>query len=446
MRYWIIICIALFTGCSVQKAMIKEIEETGEAMRQKISELDASELVPTEVLLQNQDLEVWALLIGISQYADTTVGNKLKYAHEDALKFAAFLDTLKNRNLFSDIHCCTLINKQASLKNIKDQLNNFFREANKEDYIVIYFSGHGDIDKYRNSYLLPYDTKKGEDGSKYFSTAFSIKDFNNNLSDNKMFPANNISVFIDACHSGKSVYPFTPQRHIAVFASCAASKTSFEDTSKIKGGVFTHYLLKGLYGEADIHGNSRITGEELKKYLYEKFFDNSLKRLYLPDIHVLKNFIVSVAKKIPLKEGITVTAPKPDKIVQADLRQRFVLYTTGETWIGWEGGEYTPEYQSFPKEESFEKLSFAGEFRSSIAGDTAYFKFFATDKKDTLVSDEIKITSSEFVPIECSLDLSKLKNGLCEFAFAAKTQGENEAELKNAYVFVYSKLTTGIEK
>ncbi|MCK4328595.1 hypothetical protein KAX02_02010 [candidate division WOR-3 bacterium] len=129
------------------------------------------------------------------------------------------------------------------------------------------------------------------------------------------------------------------------------------------------------------------------------------------------------------------------------LKQILPIYTSRGGFEWFKAYNYEPIYdKSFPKNDNYESLLFWGEFRSTIVGDTAFFRFYVTDKKDTLTGNEITVTSSEFKAIECNLDISKLMNTTCELGFAVKTQENNKAELQNINVSVLSRLPMRTKK
>jgi uncharacterized caspase-like protein len=53
------------------------------------------------------------------------------------------------------------------------------------------------------------------------------------------------------------------------FLSCGPNELSYE-SSELKHGYFTYYLIKGLAGEADSNRDSKIQYNEIDNYLYDK--------------------------------------------------------------------------------------------------------------------------------------------------------------------------------
>ncbi|MCP4111971.1 MAG: caspase family protein, partial [Desulfobacteraceae bacterium] len=81
-----------------------------------------------------------ALIIGIDDYKDTKIPD-LSSARKDAEAVAALL---RNRYGFQTE---TLLDRQASKKAIFNALRSLATSTEENDSVLIYFAGHGDIDK-----------------------------------------------------------------------------------------------------------------------------------------------------------------------------------------------------------------------------------------------------------------------------------------------------------
>jgi len=66
----------------------------------------------------------------------------LKYADKDAEAMANFLRRPEGGGYDSE-HLRVLLNKDATLANVKDALINFLNQAIDMDLVLIYFAGHG---------------------------------------------------------------------------------------------------------------------------------------------------------------------------------------------------------------------------------------------------------------------------------------------------------------
>lgn len=222
----------------------------------------------------------WAVLIGIKDYSISNNGFKpLPYAINDAEAVKKYLvNTMK----ISQDHIISLYNPRASRQNIEYYLGEKIPQlVGKDDRVIIYFSGHGSHEKIKSNedfgYLIPFDGKK----SNLYSTCISmrqVEDFS------KKIPARQVLFILDSCFSGiaGAVYkkgidqlPIETQKQIEAYVKSegrqilAAGKADEEVvmTDDLKNSVYTHYLLKGLRGEADYDKNRVISIRELQVYL-----------------------------------------------------------------------------------------------------------------------------------------------------------------------------------
>lgn len=221
---------------------------------------------------QSDTTSVHALIIGISKYADNSI-NSLKYADADAQVFRQYVEKYyKGRK----INIKYLVNQDANAIKIAQMLREINNDSKANDLVIIYFAGHGMIDK-SIAYLLCHDARKeyvglgGSISKEYLIGA--IKDFE--LKKVKTM------LIIDACHSGiqKEIEGFKSDigkipSNIKLFSS-QKNQSSLETQDLCNGhGYFTYYLIKGLMGEADSDKldmskvkNKKITVQELRLYL-----------------------------------------------------------------------------------------------------------------------------------------------------------------------------------
>jgi len=240
----------------------------------------------------------WAVVIGISEYQNPTIKN-LSYADRDARDFAEFLKTPAGGGFDPD-RMKVLLNKDATLQNVKQALYNFLRQTIDKDLVVIYFAGHGAPEPANpsNNYLLTYDT----DPTSLETTGFPMWDVNTALT--RYIPSKHVVVFTDACHSG-GISSDLATRGVSltetnlinqfltdlskskegtiVFTASQAGEVS-QELDKFGHGVFTYFLLKGMKGEADINNDYTVTIGELMDYVEE-----SVKRQTKGNQHPTRN-------------------------------------------------------------------------------------------------------------------------------------------------------------
>jgi uncharacterized caspase-like protein len=226
----------------------------------------------------------WAVVVGVSEYMNSGIPS-LKYADKDAEALANFLRRPEGGGYDSD-HMRVLLNKDATLANIKEALINFLNQAIDMDLVMIYFAGHGAPDPARpqNMYLLTHDSDPASLGT----SAFPMWDIQTVLA--RYISAKRVVVFTDACHSGGISVNFATRglgksepnlvnqyledlsktkEGIVVFTASAAGEVS-QEFPEFSHGVFTYYLLKGLEGKADYNNDYTVTINELMQYVEEQ--------------------------------------------------------------------------------------------------------------------------------------------------------------------------------
>ena len=87
----------------------------------------------------------FAVVVGISDYQDEGIPD-LRFADKDAEAFAAFLQSTAGGNLDED-HLKVLINEKATQAQFAAALDWLWEVAGENDKAIIYFSGHGDVEK-----------------------------------------------------------------------------------------------------------------------------------------------------------------------------------------------------------------------------------------------------------------------------------------------------------
>lgn len=198
--------------------------------------------------------KVYAVVVGVSSYDHMPT---LRYTDDDAYRVYAFLRSPKGGALEGD-QITVLIDEAATRQKIMDAMRNTFAKAGPDDLIMLYFSGHG-----LNGAFLPIDF----DGYNNRLDHETIKEL---LEES---PAKYKICIADACHSGsllamrsgdsksilESYYNNLAQaeRGTALIMSSKSQETSLESKG-LRQGVFSHYLIRGLEGEADINPKDNI--------------------------------------------------------------------------------------------------------------------------------------------------------------------------------------------
>ncbi|MEO6693451.1 MAG: caspase family protein, partial [Saprospiraceae bacterium] len=207
---------------------------------------------------KNNEVKIWAVVVGVSRYEHMP---SLKYSDDDAYKIYAFLKSPEGGAL-PDGQIRLLIDEDATRVKILTALNEVCLKADENDVVMMYFSGHGlegtfipvDYDGYQNA--LKHDELR--------------ELFNKSHAKHKV-------CYADACHSGSLLAaksPFSSELNFfyealdkssggTAFVMSSKSKEYSLEDGGLRQGIFSHYLIRGLKGEADSNHNNTITIREL---------------------------------------------------------------------------------------------------------------------------------------------------------------------------------------
>jgi len=214
------------------------------------------------VVENNQEVKIWSVIVGVSTYEHMPA---LRFTDDDAYRFYAFLRSPEGGAL-PDNQIKILVDEDATRSNIIGALKSTFLKADENDVIFFYYSGHGLAGS-----LIPVDY----DG------------YNNQLMNSEITQIFNQSnakhkvIFSDACYSGSLLAMKSPLNQmmrkyyqsfeqteggLAFLTSSKSEEVSLED-SGLRQGVYTHFLIRGLQGEADKDRNKIVTISELFNFV-----------------------------------------------------------------------------------------------------------------------------------------------------------------------------------
>ncbi|MDO9228039.1 MAG: caspase family protein [Syntrophales bacterium] len=180
-----------------------------------------------------------------------------------------------------------LTNDEATVIKISRFItNNAMKLLDKDDTFILYFGGHGapDVDSASNDndglkkYLLLHDS----DLNSLPMTALSLNNLALLL---EKLPCKRIVILLDSCFAGtagmqtlsklkgiriseksyKNITELSGEGRV-ILAASNENQVSHEEDS-LQAGVFTHYLLEGLNGKADLKGDGKINILGLYEYV-----------------------------------------------------------------------------------------------------------------------------------------------------------------------------------
>ena len=247
--------------------------------------------------VQRQDQEVEIKRASLTSAVDENIpiSNKKNtntfvviIANENYQSVASVPFALNDGNIFREYCLKTLGIPEKQIKYIPNATGNQIKaqvnwlqticEVFEDAQIIFYYAGHGIPDESsRTAYLLPVDGL-GTD----VTTGYKLDDLYSALGN---IPANNVTVFMDACFSGSKreqgmlasargvaikAKSGMPQGNMVVFSAAQGDETAYPNNEE-KHGMFTYFLLKKLQ---DTKGD--VTLHELGEYITKNVSQQSI--------------------------------------------------------------------------------------------------------------------------------------------------------------------------
>lgn len=263
--------------------------------------------------------DAYAVVIGISQYREEVIP-KVAYAVKDAEAVAQLLEKQAG---IPKTHIRLLTEAKATGNDLRTVGGWLKMRVKPESTVYVYYAGHGTPNpKTGEAYLVPWDGHPD-----YPDGLYPLNDLYAALN---TLPAKEVIVLLDACFSGaegRSVLakgarpmvisvenPLLASGKVIVLAAATGNQIS-SDYDKAGHGLFTHYLLTGLSGEADTDRNGTVTLKEVFPYVREHVAHTAVEELNREQTPVLLPGEEGLAARAQLPLAATLpggaTAPKP---------------------------------------------------------------------------------------------------------------------------------------
>lgn len=220
------------------------------------------EVAPATSEVLNTSVNIYLVIVGISRYENFKT---LKYSDDDAYRVYAFFKSPEG-GAVPEKNIRILIDESATKENIYRAMEEITSKADENDVVICYFAGHG-----LNGYFLPVDS----DGYRHKISYYNLQNFlSESKSKKRIFMA-------DACFSGSLMASrdgndvnidqfykalMGTQESTAFLLSSKEEEFS-KESSGLRQGVFSYYLIQGLQGFADSDQNNMVTIEELYNYI-----------------------------------------------------------------------------------------------------------------------------------------------------------------------------------
>ena len=277
-----------------------------------------------------QQPNAYAVVIGIGQYREEVIP-KVSYAVQDAQAMAGLLETHAG---IPKTHIKVLTDSRATLSDLRNHLGEWLRMRVKADSTVyVYYAGHGTPNlQTQSGSIVPWD------GHPDFPAGlYPLKELDDTLS---KLPTKNVIVFLDSCFSGgagRSViakgarpmglqYPVLSSGEVMVLAAATGTQIS-SDYDKAGHGLFTHYLLAGLRGEADADKDGLVTLKEIAPFVRDRVAATAVDELNREQTPVLLPGEGRVGKRdvLPLARAVSIKEASSTPMVSAEARPSAAL-------------------------------------------------------------------------------------------------------------------------
>lgn len=239
----------------------------------------------SSVLGPTAQTQRYALVVGVSTYANLPADRQLAYASRDAELMYAFLRSAAGYNIPED-HIRLLRDEEARAPQIWYELELLRSRAQPGDEIILYFAGHGDVEDAtgtRQGLLLAHDAPRHRD---YLGNPGTIElSMLRSIVEQIARRGAYVMVITDACRAGRmndvsftegaaftsGVLANFSWQNLLRIASSGGDQLSYEADS-LGQGVFTYYLIEGLLGAADgieseIERDGEVTADEVELYV-----------------------------------------------------------------------------------------------------------------------------------------------------------------------------------
>lgn len=283
----------------------------------------------------------YALLVGVKHYSRNSGLRPLQHPERDVDELAEVLETSgirpENIVVMSQTRGVDDPRYLPTRSRIMAELDNLLRDRTEGDTIIVAFAGHGA--QFRGSdesYFCPLDAR-----IRNVETLISFKQIYDELAESN---AGFKLLMSDACRDDplsssarRAVIDLETESRpqelpapggVAALFGCSAGEVAFEH-EKLKHGVFFHFVIQALRGEADLDADAEVTLPELEFYTKKRVSD--FVRSEFDGVRQMPHLVNNSRGLIPLVQvslpddvsrdqtladastpGSTGTSPRPD--------------------------------------------------------------------------------------------------------------------------------------
>ncbi len=210
--------------------------------------------------------DLYLFVVGVSKYQGSGI-SQLDYAAIDAESFANIYKEQKGK-LFANVHARSILDAQVTRQSVQEGLSWIKSEAKEKDYVAIFVSGHGFVEKDRY-FFAPSSTNL----AKLAETAIPWSEVIETI---RKFPCR-VLLAIDTCHSGgvavealrdpyNSLLRQSKEAGLITLSACMPGELSWED-ARWGHGAFTFAFLEALGGKAPTEDDGTLSLIQVAAYV-----------------------------------------------------------------------------------------------------------------------------------------------------------------------------------
>ncbi|HLN31699.1 MAG TPA: caspase family protein [Gemmataceae bacterium] len=219
-----------------------------------------------------EQANLYVLAIGINQYPGK---EKLEEAVKDAKQIAESFRAHAS-GIFRHVETKVLTDQQANREGILQGLAWLRKSAQARDLAVIYYSGHGGVDKKHGFFLWPYGGKDNH----FAKTAL----FGHELKAAAGQLHSKCLVLLDACEAGAISKAQPEARNVVFFCPCRGHEDDLEKKNW-HHSLLAKVVLDGVAGKADVNKDGTVTLEELEHYVMKQVKELSKDKQHPVIVH-----------------------------------------------------------------------------------------------------------------------------------------------------------------
>jgi len=248
------------------------------------------------------DGQRFAILIANSEFPKEPELNPLLFPKNDVKGLKEVLSSDKHGQFVN-----VLVLENATSYEARVEIERLFKNAHKDELILIYYSGHGKLGQQGQLHLATADTEIALLGT----TSIPMEEIKSLIDKS---PSNKKVIILDCCNSGAAGKNFKgscidDQLH-RISEGCGTyimtASSSIQPAIERQGdeySVFTKHIINGIKsGEADIDEDGEITMDELYQYVYDNVRSECPQTPKKWEANVEGKLVIAKSDKIPREE------------------------------------------------------------------------------------------------------------------------------------------------